>query len=89
LNKVAKKCPKGLISLYFLLSHLFIAAKLPVLIAVAVAANIGYATPISTPPITMTLVAGYRFMDYVKFGGLFNVMAYLLVVFLFPLVLNV
>jgi len=60
-----------------------------VLIAVAVAANIGYATPISTPPITMTLVAGYRFMDYVKFGGLFNVMAYLLVVFLFPLVLNV
>ncbi|MCL2227889.1 MAG: SLC13 family permease, partial [Oscillospiraceae bacterium] len=32
-----------------------------VLIAVAVAANIGYATPISTPPITMTLVAGYRF----------------------------
>ena len=60
-----------------------------VLIAVAVAANIGYATPISTPPITMTLVAGYRFMDYVKFGGLFNIMAYLLIILLFPLVLNV
>ncbi|MCL2200503.1 MAG: SLC13 family permease [Oscillospiraceae bacterium] len=60
-----------------------------VLIAVAIAANIGYATPISTPPITMTLVAGYRFMDYVKFGGLFNVMAYILVVLLFPIFLNI
>jgi len=57
--------------------------------AVAIAANIGYATPISTPPITMTLVGGYRFMDYVKFGGLFNLMAYILVVLLFPLVLNI
>jgi len=57
-------------------------------IAVAIAANVGYATPISTPPITMTLIGGYRFMDYVKFGGLFNVMAYLLIIALFPLVLN-
>ncbi|MCL2366070.1 MAG: SLC13 family permease [Oscillospiraceae bacterium] len=58
-------------------------------IAVAVAANIGYATPISTPPITMTLAGGYRFTDYVKFGGLFNVMAFVLVILLFPLVLNI
>ena len=59
-----------------------------VVMSVAVAANIGYATPISTPPITMTLVAGYRFMDYVKFGGLFNIIAYIAAVLLFPLVLN-
>jgi len=59
-----------------------------VLMSVAIATNIGYATPISTPPITMTLVGGYRFLDYVKFGGLFNIMAYLLAVLLFPLVLN-
>jgi len=58
-------------------------------LAVAIAANVGYATPISTPPITMTLIGGYRFMDYVKFGGLFNLMAYLLMIAMFPLVLNV
>jgi len=57
--------------------------------SVAIATNIGYATPISTPPITMTLAAGYRFKDYVKYGGLFNVLAYALIVLLFPLVLNI
>ena len=57
-------------------------------IAVSVAANIGYATPISTPPLTMTLTGGYRFMDYVKVGGLFNLLAYVLVVILFRFVLK-
>ncbi|MCL1787293.1 MAG: SLC13 family permease [Defluviitaleaceae bacterium] len=52
---------------------------------IAVAANIGYATPVSTPPMTMTLPAGYRFMDYVKVGGLFNLLAFLLVVALIPI----
>jgi di/tricarboxylate transporter len=52
----------------------------------AVATNIGYATPVSTPPITMTLSAGYRFMDYVKFGGLFNLLAFILIVLLIPIV---
>jgi len=52
----------------------------------AVATNIGYATPVSTPPITMTLSGGYRFMDYVKVGGLFNVLAYILIVALIPLI---
>ena len=53
---------------------------------IAVATNIGYATPVSTPPMTMTLPAGYRFMDYVKVGGLFNLLAFLLVVALIPIV---
>ena len=57
-------------------------------LATAVAVNIGYATPLSTPPLTMTLPAGYRFMDYVKIGGLFNIMALLLLVALFPFILN-
>ena len=56
---------------------------------VAVSTNIGYATPVSTPPITMTLVGGYRFMDYVKVGGLFNLLAYILVVALIPFVFGV
>ena len=52
---------------------------------IAVSTNIGYATPVSTPPMTMTLPAGYRFMDYVKVGGLFNLLAFLLVVALIPI----
>jgi anion transporter len=59
-----------------------------VVVAVVIACNISYATPMSTPPMTMTLSAGYRFIDYIKFGGLFNILAYLLAIALFPLVLN-
>ncbi|MCL2187660.1 MAG: SLC13 family permease [Defluviitaleaceae bacterium] len=59
-----------------------------VAMAVAIAASIGYATPMSTPPMTMTLAGGYRFKDYIKMGGLFNILAYLLIIALFPLVLN-
>jgi len=56
--------------------------------AVVIAGNISYATPVSTPPMTMTLSAGYRFMDYVKIGGLFTLLAYVLVILLFPFVLS-
>jgi anion transporter len=59
-----------------------------VVMAVVIACNISYATPVSTPPMTMTLSAGYRFMDYVRFGGMFTILAYLLAIALFPLVLN-
>jgi len=59
-----------------------------VVMAVVIAANISYATPVSTPPMTMTLPAGYRFTDYIKVGGLFTILAYLLVVALFPFILN-
>jgi anion transporter len=55
----------------------------------AVAANIGYATPVSTPPITMTLRGGYRFMDYIKVGGLFNLLGFILIVLLIPIVFGV
>ena len=57
--------------------------------AVVIAANISYATPVSTPAMTMTLQAGYRFKDYLKVGGLFSLLAYLLVVALFPFILNI
>jgi len=58
----------------------------PVVMAVAVAANVGYATPVSTPPITMTLIAGYRFKDYVVLGGLFNILAIALLILIYPIV---
>ena len=59
-----------------------------VAMATAIAAGIGFATPMSTPPMTMTLTGGYRFMDYVKVGGLFNLIAFILLISLFPFILN-
>ena len=59
-----------------------------VAMATAIAAGIGFATPMSTPPMTMTLTGGYRFMDYVKVGGLFNLIAFVLLIALFPFILN-
>jgi len=60
-----------------------------VVMVVAIAANIGYATPISTPAITMTLSGGYRFKDYVKLGGLLNLLAIILLIVLIPITLNI
>ena len=56
---------------------------------IVIGANISYATPISTPPMTMTLSVGYRFLDYLKVGGLFTLFAYILVVLTMPLFLNI
>jgi di/tricarboxylate transporter len=59
-----------------------------VVMATVIAVNIGFATPISTPPVTMTLVGGYRFKDYVKVGGTLNLILYALIIVLFPIILN-
>jgi len=50
--------------------------------------NITYCTPISTPANTLTLVAGYRFMDYVKVGGVLNVITYAATVAVLPLLFS-
>jgi len=50
-----------------------------------VAANMSFATPVATTPLTMTLVAGYKFMDYVKVGGVFNIVCYFLVIAVVPI----
>lgn len=54
-------------------------------IAVAVFANVVYMTPTSSPPNAMTLTAGYRFMDYLKVGGILNVITLLITLIIFPL----
>jgi len=38
-------------------------------IMIILGADISYMTPIASPPITMTLAGGYKFMDYVKVGA--------------------
>lgn len=53
-------------------------------IGLIVASNLAFATPIGTPPVTMTLCGGYRFKDYTLVGGLFNVIAIIYTVFAIP-----
>lgn len=52
---------------------------------IIIAANMSFSTPVATTPVTLTLVGGYKFMDYVKVGGIFNVICYFLVILLVPL----
>lgn len=54
-------------------------------IGVIIGANSVFATPIGTVPMTMTWSCGYKFSDYVKVGGLFNVIVLAIAIFLVPL----
>lgn len=54
-------------------------------IGIIIASNLAFATPIGTPPMTMALIGGYRFSDYVKVGGLFNIIAVVVTIFAVPL----
>lgn len=48
---------------------------IPFVVMVILGCNLAFATPMSTPPLTMVLAGGYRFTDYVKVGGLLNLLA--------------
>lgn len=50
--------------------------------------NVTYSTPIMTPAATMSLAAGYRFKDYIKVGGLLNVISYIAVIAMIPILFN-
>lgn len=53
---------------------------------VVVFVNIVYTSPSSTPPNSMTLAGGYKYLDYVKVGGLLNVITVAILIFFFPLI---
>ncbi len=55
-------------------------------IAIVIASNNAIATPIGTPCVTQTLPAGYRYMDYVKFGLPINFILMLMLIIFMPLV---
>ncbi len=55
-------------------------------IGVIVGATIAVATPIGTPPVTMTLIGGYRFSDYLKVGGILNLILYAASVVFIPII---
>lgn len=57
----------------------------PMVIGIVWSANMPYSTPIGASPMTMTMTGGYRFSDYAKVGGPFNLIAYILVIALTPM----
>lgn len=58
-------------------------------IAVVVFSSIVYTTPTSTPPNSMPLIAGYRYNDYVKIGGLLNIITVVVLLLIYPLVYSI
>ena len=54
-------------------------------IAVVIACQCAFATPVGTPCVTQTMVGGYKFMDYVKIGLPLNIITTVAAVFLIPL----
>ena len=50
----------------------------PGTVCCAIGTNLSVATPMCTAPLTITASAGYRFKDFAKYGGIYNVIAYML-----------
>ncbi|NPV28031.1 MAG: SLC13/DASS family transporter [Firmicutes bacterium] len=63
------------------------ANPLPIMMALCTATASSFSTPVATPPMTIVLgPGGYKFFDYIKWGGLFNLFCFLLVIILVPLI---
>jgi di/tricarboxylate transporter len=54
-------------------------------IGVVFACSLSLATPVSTPPLTMTLIGGYRFSDYIVVGGLLSILCMVVALITLPL----
>jgi di/tricarboxylate transporter len=62
-------------------------SPLPLLMGLACVCAAAYMTPVGTPPNTIVLGPGnYKFMDYVKLGGLFQLISYLIIISLVPMI---
>jgi sodium-dependent dicarboxylate transporter 2/3/5 len=60
---------------------------LPWMMGLATATAAAYMTPVGTPPNTIVLMPGkYSFMDYVKLGGLFQLLSFIAVCIIVPIV---
>lgn len=55
-------------------------------VGVIVGSTLAFASPIGSPPVTMTMVAGYNFNDYVKLGGPLCLLSYIATVIFVPLI---
>ena len=58
----------------------------PFVLAIIIGGSTALATPIGTPAVTQTLVAGYRYMDYVKIGLPITIILTIISIILVPMV---
>ncbi len=62
-------------------------SPLPLMMGLAASCAAAFMTPVGTPPNTIVLGAGnYRFMDYMKLGGIVQLISYVVIVALVPLI---
>ncbi len=62
-------------------------SPLPFVMAICAAASTCFLTPIATPSNTMVLKPGnYKFMDYVKYGWPLQIVAYIMILVLVPMI---
>jgi len=58
----------------------------PFLLGLCTLAAAGFTTPVATPPNTMVLLGGYSFTDYLRIGGLLNLLVLIMTILLVPLI---
>ncbi len=58
----------------------------PFMLGLCTLAAAGFTTPVATPPNTMVLLGGYDFKDYLRIGGLLNLLVLGLTILLAPLI---
>ncbi|MCR4443177.1 MAG: SLC13 family permease [Peptococcaceae bacterium] len=61
---------------------------IPAVIGIILGTSMGFASPVGTMPITMTLAGGYRFTDYTKVGGLLSILLYFWIIIIVPLLMG-
>jgi anion transporter len=62
-------------------------SPIPLLMGLACATAAAYMTPVGTPPNTIVLGPGnYNFMDYMKMGGLFQLISFIIIITLVPMI---
>ena len=50
--------------------------------------NLAFLNPVATPPVTMTLQAGYRFLDYTKIGAILMAGCLILTIVMYPIIFH-
>ncbi len=58
----------------------------PFMLGLCTLAAAGFTTPVATPPNTMVLIGGYDFKDYLRIGGVLNLLVLGLTILLAPLI---
>ncbi len=60
----------------------------PVFMAIIWSLNLAFLNPAATPPVTMTLQGGYRFLDYTKIGSILMIGCLVLTVVMYPILFH-